>query len=453
MRIEAFIDEKWRQLKTTQIIVLFFVLVILIGSLLLDLPISSRTGKSAGFFSALFTATSATCVAGFSLMDIWTQWSPFGQVVILILIEIGGLGFMSTVIFFILLSNRRVSMRQRMAMAQGLGLEVGGIVRLGFWVIKNSLIVQVIGAFLLTLGFLPYYGFRRALYLGITTSISAYCNCGLEFMGFSSPGIGFSNHITDPLIILPMSFLIIYGGLGFIVLQQIYSKRKFSKLNVYAKIVLVVSAVVIVAGMIAYLFLEWENPYTFGPLNIPQKIMAAFFQSINTRTAGFAGINQAMMGEVSKTLTCVLMMIGGAASSTSGGIKIDRAILAAKGIHRKVKLTVDPHAIYLVRVDGRPKSEEQVSDAFGYIFCYLLIVVVFATVNIVFGLDFITGVTASVACIGNVGPGFGDVGSMANYADFPAILKTIGMIEMLIGRLEIYPALYLMQSVSLRVRR
>lgn len=322
MRIEAFIDEKWRQLKTTQIIVLFFVLVILIGSLLLDLPISSRTGKSAGFFSALFTATSATCVAGFSLMDIWTQWSPFGQVVILILIEIGGLGFMSTVIFFILLSNRRVSMRQRMAMAQGLGLEVGGIVRLGFWVIKNSLIVQVIGAFLLTLGFLPYYGFRRALYLGITTSISAYCNCGLEFMGFSSPGIGFSNHITDPLIILPMSFLIIYGGLGFIVLQQIYSKRKFSKLNVYAKIVLVVSAVVIVAGMIAYLFLEWENPYTFGPLNIPQKIMAAFFQSINTRTAGFAGINQAMMGEVSKTLTCVLMMIGGAASSTSGGIKV-----------------------------------------------------------------------------------------------------------------------------------
>ena len=126
---------------------------------------------------------------------------------------------------------------------------------------------------------------------------------------------------------------------------------------------------------------------------------------------------------------------------------MDRAILAAKGIYRKVNLTVEPNGIYFVRVDGRVRSDEQVSDAYGYIFCYLILMVVFAAVNIAFGQDFISGVTASIACIGNVGPGFGDVGSMSNYADFPAILKVTGMIEMLIGRLEIFPVLYLFRSI------
>lgn len=126
---------------------------------------------------------------------------------------------------------------------------------------------------------------------------------------------------------------------------------------------------------------------------------------------------------------------------------MDRAILAVKGIYRKVKLTVEPNGIYIVRVDGRARTEAQVSDAYGYIFCYVILMVAFATVNIALGLDFTTGVTASIACIGNVGPGFGDVGSVSNYANFPAILKATGMIEMLIGRLEIFPALYLLRSV------
>ena len=132
----------------------------------------------------------------------------------------------------------------------------------------------------------------------------------------------------------------------------------------------------------------------------------------------------------------------GCSGSTSGGIKIDRAILAAKGIHRKVALTTHPNMVRMVRIDGRIRSEEQVNDAFSYIFCYLFITVFFAAVNIALGLDFITGVTASVACIGNVGPGFGDVGSMANYAGFPVLLKCTGAVEMLIGRLEIFPILY-----------
>ena len=170
--------------------------------------------------------------------------------------------------------------------------------------------------------------------------------------------------------------------------------------------------------------------------------------SIST-TTGFATQDTTLWPPLSMAVLLVCSLICGCSGSTSGGIKIDRAILAAKGIHRKVALTVSPSAVRFVRVDGRIRSDEQVNDAFSYIFCYLFIVVVFAAVNIAFGLDFTTGVTASVACIGNVGPGFGDVGSMANYAAFPTFLKAAGMIEMLIGRLEIFPILYLLRSVRI----
>ena len=180
-----------------------------------------------------------------------------------------------------------------------------------------------------------------------------------------------------------------------------------------------------------------------------QALRDASFQvaSIST-TTGFATQDTTLWPPLSMSVLIICSLICGCSGSTSGGIKVDRAILAAKGIYRKVKLTVEPNGIYFVRVDGRARSEEQISDAYGYIFCYLILMVVFAAVNIVFGEDFTTGVTASIACIGNVGPGFGDVGSMSNYSDFPAILKFTGMIEMLIGRLEIFPVLYLFRSIK-----
>lgn len=177
-------------------------------------------------------------------------------------------------------------------------------------------------------------------------------------------------------------------------------------------------------------------------------IRDASFQvaSIST-TTGFATQDTTLWPPLSMSVLIICSLICGCSGSTSGGIKVDRAILAAKGIYRKVKLTVEPNGIYFIRVDGRARTEAQVSDAYGYIFCYLILMVAFAAVNIALGLDFTTGVTASIACIGNVGPGFGDVGSVSNYANFPSILKATGMIEMLIGRLEIFPALYLLRSV------
>lgn len=180
-----------------------------------------------------------------------------------------------------------------------------------------------------------------------------------------------------------------------------------------------------------------------------QALRDASFQvaSIST-TTGFATQDTTLWPPLSISVLIICSLICGCSGSTSGGIKVNRAILAAKGIYRKVKLTVEPNGIYFVRVDGRARSEEQISDAYGYIFCYLILMVVFAAVNIAFGEGLTTGVTASIACIGNVGPGFGDVGSMSNYSDFPAILKFTGMIEMLIGRLEIFPVLYLFRSIK-----
>ena len=386
MSIKRFFGDRYRSLTPTQIIVIFFAAVILIGALLLDLPLSSREDGSAGFFSSLFTAISATCVAGFSLQDIWTQWSPFGQGVILFMIEIGGLGFMSTVIIFSMMNRRRVGMKRRMALAQALGLDdVGDIVRMELWVIKNSLIVQGAGWLLLFLGFLPHYGWQRALQMGLSHSISAYCNCGLDFMGFSGPGIGFTNHITDPLIMLPMLFLIIYGGLGFIVLDQLFKFRKTRKLNVYAKLVLITTGVLLAVGTIAYLILEWNNPGTLGPLSIPQKIMAAFFQSANTRTAGFAGIDQSAMYEESKALTCILMIIGGASGSTSGGIKT--ATLAVLVLYTFARF----RGKRTVTVYNRSISNHQVLDAM-------------TITGMMVGLAFLGGLFISVNSEVNVGP-------------------------------------------------
>ncbi len=174
---------------------------------------------------------------------------------------------------------------------------------------------------------------------------------------------------------------------------------------------------------------------------------ASFQVASIATTTGFATQDTTLWPPLSMSVLIICSLICGCSGSTSGGIKIDRAILAAKGIHRKVGLTVSPNRVQAVRVDGRTRTDDQVNDAFSYIFCYLLVVVVFAAVNLVFGQDFITGVTASVACIGNVGPGFGNVGSMSNFAAFPTVLKISCMVEMLIGRLEIFPILYLLRSI------
>ena len=294
----------------------------LLGAALLCLPVSSRSGVSSGFLGALFTATSATCVTGLVLFDTWTQWSSFGQGVILGLIEIGGLGFMSAASVFVFLLRRKVGLKQRMIMAQALSLnEMEGVVRLQKIVIFGSLGVQAVGMLLLLARFWPEYGFVRGLKWSVFHAISAFCNAGFDIFGVLEPGSSVMLFNDDPIVLIVLMMLITVGGLGFLVWQELATVRSFKKFSVYTKLVLIATGCIILIGSGVVLLLEWNNPATFGPMPVWQKILNALFQTVTLRTAGFAAIDQALLTDGTKALSMVIMLIGGSSGSTAGGLK------------------------------------------------------------------------------------------------------------------------------------
>ncbi len=306
----------------TQIIALTFGAIILLGTVLLALPIASRSGVSCGVRPALFTATSATCVTGLILFDTWTQWSAFGQTVILCMIEIGGLGFMSAASLVVFLLRRKVGLRQRMLIAQALSVnEMEGVVRLQKWVLLGSLIVQLTGALILFLRFLPHYGPGQAAAWGVFHAISAFCNAGFDITGRIAPGANLIVFNRDPVVMITVMALIVIGGLGFFVWEEVATVRRFKKFSVYTKLVLLMSGGLVLGGAVLIALLEWNNPDTLGAMDTPTKVLNAFFQSVTVRTAGFTGIDQAAMTESGKAVSILLMLIGGSSGSTAGGIK------------------------------------------------------------------------------------------------------------------------------------
>jgi trk system potassium uptake protein TrkH len=270
-----------------------------------------------------------------------------------------------------------------------------------------------------------------------TNAMSACSTCGFCTRNISIAY--YANPAAEVVLTIAMLAAGIHFGILFLAFLRGRPKYIWKSETIKVFLSLVAIAILVVT---ADLMVNGHYP-SFG-----EAFRDASFQvaSIST-TTGFATEDTTAWPPLSMALLIICSLICGCSGSTSGGIKIDRAILAAKGIHRKVLRAVAPNAVKFVRVDGRVRPDGQVNDAYGYIFCYLLIVVVFAAINIAFGQDFTTGVTASIACIGNVGPGFGEVGSMSNYSAIPTVLKVSGMVEMLIGRLEIFPILYLFRSV------
>ena len=313
------VNKKMLRLAPTQIIAITFALIILLGTILLMLPVSSQNGQPAGFCPALFTATSATCVTGLVLYDTGAQWSGFGQAVILCMIEIGGLGFMSVASIVIFMLRRKIGLRQRMVMAQALSInEMEGVVRLQKWVLLGSLIIQLTGAVILFLRFLPEQGIGTALKWGVFHSVSAFCNAGFDILG-TGQSVATLNH--DPVVMFTLMGLIVVGGLGFFVWEEVVTTRKWKKLSVYTRLVLCVTATLILGGAALILLLEWNNPNTFGEMSVPQKLMNGLFQSVTLRTAGFAAVDQAALTDGSKGLSLLLMLIGGSSGSTAGGVK------------------------------------------------------------------------------------------------------------------------------------
>ena len=316
------IKRRGKPMSATKLIAVIFFAIICVGTGLLMLPAASRSGQGCSFLNALFTATSATCVTGLTPFDTWTQWSGFGQVVLLCLIEVGGLGFMSAATLVIFLFRRKVGLKQRMIMAQALSLnEMNGVVKLQRTVLVGSLSMEALGALILTLRFWPEYGFPTALRWGVFHSVSAFCNAGFDIFGRLEPGSSLLLFQRDPVVLLTLAALIVVGGLGFLVWEDMAEKRRFQKLTVYSKLVLSATASLILLGWVLTCVLEWDNPQTLGSLSFGDKLLNGFFQSVTLRTAGFDSLNQAGLRDCTKGLFSVFMLIGGSSGSTAGGLK------------------------------------------------------------------------------------------------------------------------------------
>ena len=320
--LSRMIARRGRPLSATKVIAMTFFVIILLGTALLMLPVSTRDGRGCDFLRALFTATSATCVTGLTPFDTYTQWSTFGQAVLLLLIEIGGLGFMSIATMFVFLTRKRIGLKQRMVMAQALSLnDMEGVVRLQRTVIFGSLTIEALGALILALYFAPYFGLGKALWLGVFHSVSAFCNAGFDIFGFLEPGASLMTFQNDPVVLLTLGALVVIGGLGFLVWEELAEKKQFSRMSVYTRLVLATTGILLLAGWALTCLLEWNNPETLGNMSLGGKLLNGLFQSVTLRTAGFAAIDQGSLTEGGKAVSMIIMLIGGSSGSTAGGLK------------------------------------------------------------------------------------------------------------------------------------
>ena len=311
------------KMEPTQIMVIGFAIVILIGAILLSMPISTQNGESIGFLDALFTSTSAVCVTGLIAVDTSTYWSFFGQLIIITLIQIGGLGFMTVTTLFSLIIKKRINLKERLLIQESLNqIDLSGLVKLTRYILLTTFFIEGTGALLLSTVFIPQFGILNGIWYSIFHAISAFCNAGFDLMGVvSGPFSSLTYYVNNFTITITISWLIILGGIGFPVILDVIRNKKLSKLTIHSKVVLFSTIVLIAFGMLFILLLEYNNPNTLGKLGFGGKILASLFQSITIRTAGFNTIDLAAMRESSIFVMIILMFIGASPASTGGGIK------------------------------------------------------------------------------------------------------------------------------------
>ena len=305
----------------TQIICVSFLLLIAVGTLLLTLPISSKNGRL-GVIDAMFTATSATCVTGLIVRDTWTQFSWFGQAIILLLIQIGGLGLVTLTSFFALAARRRMGFRDLRLLGESVsasGLsQATEVLKI---VISLAALFEAIGIVLLMFAFMPQFGLE-GIWVSVFTAISAFCNAGFDLFGRFGQYSSLVPYVNNYYVQAVIMFMIMAGGLGFMVWVEIGEYRKKRRLSLNAQVVLAFSAILWVGGAVLFGLMEWNNPATMGGLSVPGKIMASIFQSVSTRTAGMNTVDLAACGPITKLMMSILQFIGAAPGSTGGGVKV-----------------------------------------------------------------------------------------------------------------------------------
>ena len=384
----------------TQKLVLGFMVIIAVGAFLLTLPISSASGNPTDFMTSLFTSVSATCVTGLIRVDTALHWSFFGQAVIIVLIQIGGVGFMTLAVMLLKSFKRRISITDRMAVVNSYSLSGPvNIMHLVKRIVKGTVIAEALGTVILSIRFIPLFGFWNGVWKSVFHSISAFCNAGFDIMGdFSGEFSSLSYFHTDPLVSLTVSGLIIVGGIGFVVWQDIYAMIKSKKrLYTYTKLVITVTLILLIGGTLWIMAFEWNNPDTIGNLSFTGKITASFFQSVTTRTAGFSSVNLCNMNDITKLVFLFLMFVGGSSGSTAGGIKtatIGVVICTVYSVIRGRKRTV---------IFKRTIPPEEVHRSFALVSIQFIIVLFGTIVLMAQNIDFMSSLFESFSALATVG--------------------------------------------------
>lgn len=305
------------ELNPPRFLVAGFGALIILGAILLNLPIATNDDASIGFINALFTSASAVCVTGLTVVNTAEYWSLFGKIIILILIQIGGLGFMTSATIMALLIGKKISLKERLIIKEQLNQDaLSGMVRLTKYVILSTFMIESIGAIFLSTRFIPRFGLAKGIWFSIFHAISAFCNAGFDIIGNSMVSF-----VGDFTINITICLLIIIGGLGFSVLIDISNKKSFKRLSLHSKLVLSISFMLILIGMLIIFVVERNNPDTLAELSNGEKVLASFFQGVIPRTAGFNSIDISKIYDTTAFIMIILMFIGGSPGSTAGGIK------------------------------------------------------------------------------------------------------------------------------------
>ncbi|MCX5998290.1 MAG: TrkH family potassium uptake protein [Chloroflexi bacterium] len=399
-----------------------FIGIIALGTTLLVLPVSSKSGQFTFFLDALFTATSATCVTGLSTVDVGTHFSHFGQGVIAVLMQLGGFGFMASATILLIVLGRRIGLRERLLVMSSMSLErLGGALSLVKKIAIFTVLVEVVGGVVFFFRFWPGNSMGTAMWEAIFHSISAFNNAGLDIFGNYQ---SLSGYRTDAAVLLVTAALIILGGISFIVVADILSVRRFARLSLDSKIVIVTTVILLALGTIVILVTEFSNPDTLGPLPWSYKLLNAFFHSVTPRTAGFASISIGGMADYSIFFIVILMFIGGASGSTAGGIKVNTFGMIAASVWSTINGREHPGAF------GRRFKTDQIFRGLAVVMLSVgLVALVVLILTITENFSFIQLLFETVSAFGTVGLTAGIT------PDLSMTGQLIIIVTMLLGRL------------------
>lgn len=406
------------------VIIISFVIVILVGAFLLTMPFCSRDGKLTPFLPALFTATSATCVTGLAIYDTYTHFSIIGQAVILCLIQIGGLGLVTMTSFFYMLVRRKVGLRTAQLAQESISADSRGeTVRLLKMVMAVTFGTELIGCLLMMSILVPEYG-QYGIFMSVFLAISSYCNAGFDLFASPLPGGSLSSVQDNYLLLTIIILLIICGGLGFVVWQDLFAYHKRKTLRFHTRIVLVGTAALLLIGCVVFLLIEWNNPATLGPMPPLKKLFHAFFQSVTCRTAGFTAFDQGQMYTGSKLFAVLLMFIGAAPGSTAGGVKLTTVLVLFMTVVSVVRGEEDTHIL------GRRIDKSLIYRSMAVCFLGLCIVLATSSVLVICsGVDVVDALYEAVSAFATVGLTAGVTG----VADTVSLLALI--LTMFLGRI------------------